>query len=523
MEFANLGIKTSPNLPFTLLLVFTIILILLAHLAICEEQEMGSETIDFILPKVLDLETAQKIALRENPSIRAIEHRIEQAKQRVKQAVANYYPQLMASYSASHLDFSDARVQSAKDSIWNQSSQMISQSISRGITSYGGSTTGIEALIGGIPWDTIISNWISTYLATKEVPEYQNNYTLSFMLRYTLFDGFSRKYTVKLAKLSEVSVEEAKKESIRQLLYAVANSYYAVHLAEENLKIAEADKAFNERLLYEAKAKYEKGAGSLSDILNFEVRLRSASAQIINSQQNREIARISLGEVMGLSDGRLPDQVSLAPLPDNIESEIEQNLNVDDLLSFALTNRPDLKVANLSVSQAEARVGQSKSTLYPQIGVSVSRTATREVDSEFRSDDFSTNIGLDVSYTLFAGGKYKAMRAEARASLREAEENYNLTRIGVISEVYTAYQELKSALEQLKLQKETAEYVRKNRDLVEKEFIAGQAPLVRLNEAQRDLVDAEVRLASARVGLLRALYHLKTATAKSLFDFDQNN
>lgn len=519
MEYANSGI--SNRISFVIYsLVF--LLIFLSFSGKCEEVEGKKEGEGTILPEVLDLETAQKVALRENPSLKAVEHRIEQAKERVKQAVANYYPQLMMNYSATHLDFSDAKVESAKDTIWGQSSQVISQSVLRGSANYGGAT-GVDSLLGGIPWDTIISNWISSYLATKEVPEYQNNYTLNFVLRYTLFDGLSRKYTLKLARLSEFSVEESKKESIRLLLYAVANSYYSVLLAEENLRIAEADKAFNERLLYEAKAKYEKGAGALSDVLNFEVRLRAALAQIINFRQSREIARISLAEVMGLKVGRLPDQISLAPLPEDVESEVEQNLNIDELLSFALANRPDLKIAKLSIDQAEAKVGQSKSTLYPQVGVSLSHTGTRSADSEFRGEDFSTSIGLDVTYTLFAGGKYKAMRAEARALLREAEENFNNTRIGVITEVYTAYQEVKSALEQLKLQKETADYVRQNRDLVEKEFLAGQAPLVRLNEAQRDLVDAEVRLASARVGLLRALYHLKTTTGKSIFDFNIDN
>jgi outer membrane protein TolC len=76
-----------------------------------------------------------------------------------------------------------------------------------------------------------------------------------------------------------------------------------------------------------------------------------------------------------------------------------------------------------------------------------------------------------------------------------------------------------SAQEQLKLQRETAEYVRKNRDLVEQEYKAGQASLVRLNEAQKDLVAAEGRLASARVSLFLAWFQLRTVTAESLKEY----
>ncbi len=463
------------------------------------------------LPEFLDLKTAQTIALEQNPSLKAVSERIEQARQRVKQALAQYYPQIIASYTASHTELSDTAIRRSQMAVWQQSSNVISQSI---IRSTGGTNTNI---ISSIPWETILNSWISEYQSSNSIPESQNNYALNFIIRYTLFDGFARKHSVALAKLGEESTHESQQETVRVLFSAVANSFYAVQLAEENLRIAEADKAFNERLLYEAKVKQELGAGSLSDVLNFEVRLRSADAQIINARQNREIARISLAGVMGLNTGMLPEHVRLTPLNTETEEDLKSP-DVDSLLSCALQSRPDLKMLTLIIQQSEAQVGQSRSTLYPQIGVSLSRSATRTVDSEFSSDDFATTVSVDISYNLFSGGKNRALRAEARAKLREAEQNYYAGRIEVITDVQSAIQELKSAQEQIKLQRENAQYVRKNRELVEQEYKAGQTSLVRLNEAQRDLTEAEGRLASARVALFRAWYQLKTVTAQSLLE-----
>lgn len=463
------------------------------------------------LPEFLDLQTAQKIALEQNPSLKAVSERIEQARQKVKQALSQYYPQIIANYTASHTDLSDTAIRRSQNAIWQQSSNAISQSVIRGT---GGTSTDI---LSSIPWETVLNSWISAYQSSNDIPESQNNYALNFIIRYTLFDGFARKYSVALAKLGEEATQESRQESIRMLLSAVANSFYAVQLAEENLRIAEADKAFNERLLYEARVKQELGAGSLSDVLNFEVLLRSAEAQIINARQNREIARISLAGVMGLNTGVLPDYVKLTPLKDETDEDLK-NPDVDELLSVALQNRPDLKMLTLIIQQSEAQVGQSRSTLYPQMGISLSRSATRTADSEFRSDDFATTVSVDVSYNLFSGGKNRALRAEARAKLREAEQNYYAGRIDVITDVQSTIQELKSAQEQLKLQRENAQYVRKNRDLVEQEYKAGQTSLVRLNQAQKDLIEAEGRLASARVALFRVWYQIKTATAQSLLE-----
>ncbi|HOV33730.1 MAG TPA: TolC family protein, partial [Candidatus Hydrogenedens sp.] len=260
------------------------------------EANSGEVSSQLSLPEVLDLETAQKIALEQNPSLKAVIQRIEQAHQQVKQALAQYYPEITANYMASHTELSDSSIRRSQKAIWEQSASSISQSILRG-----GSTTGTGTnILSSVPWDTSISSMISAYQASSNVPESQDNYALNFIVRYTLFDGFARKYSLAMLRLSEVSTKESQKEAVRLILLSVANSFYGVQLAEENLRIAEADRAFNERQLYEARVKQEMGAGSLSDVLNFEVGLRSAEAQIISARQNREIARIALAGVMGL-------------------------------------------------------------------------------------------------------------------------------------------------------------------------------------------------------------------------------
>jgi len=69
------------------------------------------------------------------------------------------------------------------------------------------------------------------------------------------------------------------------------------------------------------------------------------------------------------------------------------------------------------------------------------------------------------------------------------------------------------------LQRKNAKLVMQNRDLVEKEYQAGQASLVRLNEAQRNLTQAQGRLALARVGLRQAQKNLRASTGRILEPF----
>ena len=102
---------------------------------------------------------------------------------------------------------------------------------------------------------------------------------------------------------------------------------------------------------------------------------------------------------------------------------------------------------------------------------------------------------------------------------KEAESTLAGVVISTRTEVLEALAKLDSAKELLLLQRSNTDFVKQNRDLVEKEYAAGQTSLVRLNEAQRDLINAESRLALALVSLKQAWQDLKTSTGEILIPF----
>ena len=59
-------------------------------------------------------EQAQQMALEGNPSLKAVEARVRQAAERVRQARSAYFPQVDASWSATHTDLSDLSVENAR-------------------------------------------------------------------------------------------------------------------------------------------------------------------------------------------------------------------------------------------------------------------------------------------------------------------------------------------------------------------------------------------------------------------------
>ncbi len=428
--------------------------------------------------EVLDLPTAAKIALSENPSLQAAQARVEQAAQVVKQAQSAYWPQV--------------------DAFGGYQRQELSKN------TYTLQYSALNAYLSSIGQPTI-SN-----------PE--DYYQVGLKATWLLFNGLAREFTLAAAKYGEKASAAARDDAQRLLLLGVASNYLQGQLAKENVTIAKADEAFNQRLLTEAKLRYDVGTGPLSDVLNFQVRVNQAQSQRIQQERIYRTNLISLAALLGLPQGRLPEQVRLADLaPTTAE---EQALpQVGPLVDMALSRRPDLQQSEWRVKQAEANVTTAKSGYYPTVALNGDYTGERMNDMSFGSDDFGNSVGLGLNWNIFAGGLTRAKTGEANAVLMIAERGQDDTRLQITSDINLVTTQIGAAQEQLTLQETNTQLVQQQRDLVEKEYKAGVGSLVRLNESQRDLIVSQGQLALSRVGLRLLWYNLQASTGQILDTF----
>ena len=418
---------------------------------------------------ILDLETAKQIALAQNPTLDAAAERVSQARERVKQATATYWPWLDLSGSVAHVDMAENE------------------------------------------YDTNLAQLkFFNPRASLSNPEDYNAATAS--LSWLLFDGFNREFSCKAAKHGQQVLVQSESDTKRQIFSAVAAAFHNAQSAREDIAIAKADGDFNQRLMEEAKVRYDVGAGSLSDVLNFEIAVRSATTQLINSQKSYEVAMIGLAALMGIEDPEFVDNICLAQL----EKETPRDLTPPEAFKFteiARKNRPDILQAQATVDQAKASIGAARGSFYPTVRVSASSEASRANDAGFEDEDVENTIAASLSYNLFSGGLHRAKLAEAKAAEREAKANLAQTTLTAVREVGESLANVKSAQKQVQLQEETAGLVQRNRDLVQEEYRAGQASLVRLNEAQKDLIQVRSNLARARVFLRQAWHDLYMSAA----------
>ncbi len=420
--------------------------------------------------EVLDLQTAAKIALADSPSLAAAQARVLAAAEVVNQARSAYMPRLDASAATSRVDSSE-------------------RDLDRQTALY-------RAL--RIP-------------VSADDPE--TYYQAGLSASWVVFDGFARKFNLASARYGEQASVEARNDAERLLLSAVTFAFLESQLAQENIAIAEADAAFNNRLLTEARLRYEVGAGTLSDMLNFQVRGNEAQTAIIQNERFYQNSLITLATLMGVPRARLPERLRLAELS-LIEEAEKAAPPAEELVRTALDKRPDLRQFDWIVRQNEAGVESARAGYYPTVSLSAALDGQRPEDARFEDEDFGNSIALGMSWNLFAGGLTRARHAEAKARLLEVERTMQDARIRVASEVQSDITLIHSAQQQLVLQQANAQLVQQQRDLVEKEYKSGVGSLVRLNEAQRDLTVAQGRLVLARVALREAWFSLQASTGQ---------
>jgi len=430
------------------------------------------ESIDWTTMEELNLKAAARIALAGNPTLAAAAARVRQAVERMNQAKADYWPRL---------DLTASRA-----SVWQSDNDLkVNEAMAR----------------------------LSDSTAVLDDPE--NYYTTGIAASLKIFDGFARKFANASARHERDQSEAAFDDSRRLLLSSVAGAYFTAQLIRENVDIAKADEAFNKRQLVEAKARSRMGTGSLSSELNFEIRINDARAARIHAEHNYEAAIYALAALLGLQEARFPQAVTLAPLEDETKNELAKP-DTDQLIAYAHKHRPDIRQSEYSFLQAEARVGLARSRFFPSLNLSGGIDGVHTENLRMEEDDFGASVGLRLSFNLFSGGADRARVNEARARAEEIEKTLEKLKITVTSEVRDSVAQLSSAQAQLRLQRINVELVQTNRDLVDKEYTAGQASLVRLNEAQRDLVTAQSRLALALATMRQTWFNLETDTGHIL-------
>ena len=224
--------------------------------------------------------------------------------------------------------------------------------------------------------------------------------------------------TLAQARLIVTQAEQQLKLAEQQLLLRVAQAYFDVLLAEDNLTTAQAQKqAFAEQLA-QARRSFEVGAATIVDSHEAQARYDRAVADEIAAVNDLEVKRRALEKLINQSAPRL------APLRDPVALPLPSPSGVDPWVQQAQEQSLGVLLSQSNREIARREVERQRGGHYPSLdltaGYSDSRRTSTIPGSGSSVNIKSGSIGLEFNLPLYQGGGTDSRVREAVANLERA-------------------------------------------------------------------------------------------------------
>ncbi len=360
--------------------------------------------------------------------------------------------------------------------------------------------------------------WGATQNQLANAPD-TNVFNQNLAAQWTVFNGMQNIMGTLANLASAQSAEELERDYRRTLVFSVKSAYYQVLLQKALVQIDMANETFQEQMVNDTQLKYDAGASSLADLLQWKTQRNNAQVTVIQDTSTYYTNRYILATLMGLTTADIPANTNFPSL--DILDDKGYALPVEFYLDMAITERPDLQSSKDLLKAAKYNLYSAWGTFAPTAqltwNMGAGQTQGRDQFTPFTTkyDNRTYNYGANVTWTLWDGGGYGDSTTGNRittvryqqAAYDAAQESLVANWITVASDVRTAYTTLSSNIATRKIQGATLSMQKQSRDLVVDQYNAGSVDITRLNTAQNDLVAVEL-------GYVRSVINVAVARAQ---------
>jgi outer membrane protein len=391
-------------------------------------------------PVHFTLQQAIETALRQNPSVTAARHVVEEADARVREARAGYYPQLGFN----------------------------------GIAKVGlsGATNALGLV--GLPASPLYRNFADSLNASQ-----------------TVFDFGRTKHRVaqerKLRDAAEADVATVEAE----VRLKVEQAWYGLLRAQRLREVTAEIVRSREATVRQAQALYEGQIRSRVDLDLARASLSRAQLQA-SEVENRVHTAVA---TLGLALGGAQDAEYVLEMPDLSVPKLEP---VESLIEGAFLARPELQTLRLDREAAAEQLEFAKSQKKPLLNLAFTGGFARFTNVLARQ---LVAGGAGLALPLFTGGRIEGQEAEAGAQLHGLESREESLNQQIALEIRTAWFRLKNAIDSLPVLHLQTEYARNATRLADERYRERLGAFVDLSTAQASLAEAS---ASESVGLYDA-------------------
>ena len=208
----------------------------------------------------------------------------------------------------------------------------------------------------------------------------------------------------------------------QDLIVRVAQAYFDVLLAQDNVALSDSQKRAISEQLAQAKRNFEVGTATIVDTLETQARFDQAVAREVLDANDLEVKKRALQQLIG----KMPE--GLKPLGNKIEMQRPRPDNIDEWVKAGSESSLSVAVAKAAYEIAQQEIDRAKSGHYPTVDLNAAYNWNRNPASSLGElftgasiTSKNAQVGLVLSVPLYAGGGTQSRVREA-LSLRDRSQ-----------------------------------------------------------------------------------------------------
>jgi outer membrane protein, multidrug efflux system len=337
----------------------------------------------------------------------------------------------------------------------------------------------------------------------KLVPENLMDYTVAAYANWEV-DIWKKLHTAKKAAVTRyLSTVEGKNFVLTNLIAEVANAYYELLALDNQLAIVRQNIDLQKNALDIVKIQKEAARVTELAVQKFQAEVLNTQSLEFDILQKIKETENRINFLLGRYPQEIPRDKSnlLSVLPSAVSSGIPSQL---------LTNRPDIKQAELELAAAKLDVKVARAEFYPSFGISASigfQAFNPSYLVKFPESLLYTLAG-DLAGPLINKNAIKAEYFNANARQLQAMYNYERTILNAYLEVSTQLAKISNLEKSYELKSKQVEVLNRSIDISNDLFKAARADYLEVLMTQRDALESKLELIETKKDQLNAVVNV---------------
>jgi outer membrane protein len=265
--------------------------------------------------------------------------------------------------------------------------------------------------------------------------------------KWLLLDFGERSATVAAARERLMMANVGFNGTHQKIVFQVTDRFYKLGTAHQKVLVARSSLEAAQTVEQAVQARIDNGLATQPELLQAQQQSAQTEFDVEATTGLESDARVALVESIGI----LPTvPLKVADLSQRSTSE-QANGSVDELITRALSQRPDLVAKLATVHAKQDEIKKVRAEYYPKVAIDAHVSETELDVSIAHSDYFGDHrptygVFLTASVPIFDGFARDRQMDMARADLRAAENELAGARDSAVREVWKAFTDFKTAL-----------------------------------------------------------------------------